>query len=66
MYVCICKGVTDGDIMMAAEQGVTSMSQLRDCTGVASQCAKCARIAKSILTEAKQQGDSGVEFYAAG
>ena len=65
MYVCICKGVTDGDIMAAAEQGVTSMSQLRECTGVASQCAKCARMAKTILTDATQQCGVTTEFYAA-
>ncbi|MDF1762089.1 MAG: (2Fe-2S)-binding protein [Oleibacter sp.] len=55
MYVCICKRVTDKDIVNAAEQGVTRMSQLKECTGLASQCGKCARDAKNIFREAKEQ-----------
>jgi len=54
MYVCICKRVTDSDIVSAAEQGMTRMSELKECTGLASQCGKCARHAKAVFNEAKQ------------
>ena len=65
MYVCICKGVTDRDIVAAAEQGVTRMSQLKECTGLASQCGKCARDAKAIFNEAKQQARSMSHLFTA-
>ncbi|MFT6653445.1 MAG: bacterioferritin-associated ferredoxin [Marinomonas primoryensis] len=55
MFVCICKGVTDRDIVAVAEQGATRMSELKECTGLASQCGKCARDAKTIFNDAKRQ-----------
>lgn len=63
MYICICKRVTDSAIIEAAEQGMTRMSELKECTGLASQCGKCARDAKSVFTQAKQQLKA--EFYPA-
>ncbi|TNC91382.1 (2Fe-2S)-binding protein [Thalassolituus sp.] len=65
MYVCICKGVTDRDIVAAAEQGATRMSQLKECTGLGSQCGKCARDAKAIFNEAKQQAREMSHLFSA-
>ena len=62
MYICICKAVTDGQIRSAVEDGVTSMSGLRESLGCAGQCGKCGRHVKQIRDEALQQlnavGDS--------
>jgi len=40
MYVCLCTGVTDGQIR-----------EVRQATGVASQCGKCACLAKEVVRE---------------
>jgi len=65
MYVCICKRVTDRDIVATAEQGATRMSQLKECTGLGSQCGKCARDAKAIFNEAKQQAREMAGLFSA-
>jgi bacterioferritin-associated ferredoxin len=53
MYVCICKQVTCGQIRAAASAGVSSVRDLRQRLGVASQCGKCARCARGILEQAR-------------
>lgn len=53
MYVCLCHNVTDHDIRrLVRTEGVTSMHELREQFGVATQCGKCARCAKDVLQEA--------------
>lgn len=52
MYVCLCKGVTDRTIRKAVDQGVSSMRELRQQYGVASQCGCCKQCAKEVLGEA--------------
>jgi len=51
MYVCICKQVTDKQIKTAIEDGATSMRELRNELGVASQCGQCGSCAKTMLKE---------------
>ena len=53
MYVCLCEGVTDGQIRTAVGVGVSSMRQLREQLGVASQCGRCACHAKQLLDECR-------------
>jgi len=38
MYVCLCTGVTDGQIREAIYEGCCSYREVRQATGVASQC----------------------------
>lgn len=53
MYVCLCHNVTDTDIRhLVRTEGVTSMRDLREQLGVATQCGKCACSAKEVLQEA--------------
>lgn len=53
MYVCLCKGVTDKTIKQAVASGdVTTMRELRQQHGVASQCGCCKQCAKDVLQEA--------------
>ena len=51
MYVCICTGVTDGKIREAIYEGCCSYREVREATGVASQCGKCACLAKQVVRE---------------
>ncbi|KIH82189.1 bacterioferritin-associated ferredoxin [Pseudomonas batumici] len=72
MYVCLCTGVTDGQIREAIYDGCCSYREVRQATGVASQCGKCACLAKQVvretLTELQSQHAAipyPVEFSAA-
>ncbi|MBD1550622.1 bacterioferritin-associated ferredoxin [Pseudomonas typographi] len=49
MYVCLCQGVTDGQIRDAIYDGCCSYREVRDATGVAKQCGKCACLAKEVV-----------------
>ena len=65
MYVCLCKGITDTQIRAAIQDGASSLKDVRNTLGVASQCGKCGMLAREILREALP--DSGHEqelFYA--
>ncbi|RUO61877.1 bacterioferritin-associated ferredoxin [Pseudidiomarina insulisalsae] len=56
MYVCLCKGVTDKTIHRAVHQeGVSSMRELRQQYGVASQCGCCKSCAKDVLADAVKE-----------
>ena len=52
MYVCVCHAVTDRDIAQAVADGARSMRDLRERTGVASTCGRCAQCAHASLKEA--------------
>lgn len=52
MYVCVCKGISDSQIKRAiCENGACSVKCLAKQLGVATQCGKCAPLAKEILQE---------------
>jgi bacterioferritin-associated ferredoxin len=55
MYVCLCVGVTDRDIENAVSDGARSWREVRETTGCAGQCGKCACTGKSIMREAISQ-----------
>jgi bacterioferritin-associated ferredoxin len=69
MYVCVCKGITDHQIRSAVNSGASSFRQVRNALGVASQCGKCACLAKNIINEAiadNNESSSSNMYYAAG
>ena len=49
MYVCLCKAVTDKAIKAKVAEGVTTMRELKMCTGLGTQCGKCTCQAQQIL-----------------
>jgi bacterioferritin-associated ferredoxin len=49
MYVCICRAVTDSQIRHAANNGASTLKDLRQSLGVASECGQCASCAKDCL-----------------
>ena len=51
MYVCICKGITDTQIRAAVQDGASSVRDVRNTLGVASQCGKCGIITRDIVRE---------------
>ena len=51
MYVCICKGITDTQIRAAVQDGASSLADVRNTLGVASQCGKCGILTRDIVRE---------------
>jgi bacterioferritin-associated ferredoxin len=51
MYVCLCQGVTDGQIRDAIYEGCCSYRDVRETLGVGTQCGKCACTAKQVVRE---------------
>lgn len=66
MYVCICKGITDTQIRAAVQDGASSLREVRNTLGVASQCGKCSMLTRDIVRESLQDdaGSSEQLFYA--
>ena len=51
MYVCLCVGVTDGQIRDAIYEGCCSYKEVRAATSVGTQCGKCACLAKEVVRD---------------
>ncbi|MEH6515997.1 MAG: bacterioferritin-associated ferredoxin [Halioglobus sp.] len=65
MYVCICKGITDTQIRAAVQDGASSLRDVRNTLGVASQCGKCGILTSEIVRESlDDQAASQQLFYA--
>lgn len=58
MYVCVCNGVTDKQIIKASEEGAASLEDLSDSLNVATCCGRCASCAKNILQEAHSRNQA--------
>jgi bacterioferritin-associated ferredoxin len=55
MYVCICRAVTERRIARAVAEGVTTLKDLRDATGLGGGCGKCVPQAYQLLRDALEQ-----------
>ena len=65
MYVCICKGITDTQIRAAVEDGASSLRDVRNTLGVASQCGKCGIMTRDIVRATLlDSSDEQQLFYA--
>ncbi len=65
MYVCICKGITDSQIRAAVEDGASSLRDVRNTLGVASQCGKCGILTQEIVRETLDNNFNSEQlFYA--
>jgi len=49
MYVCICKKITDTQILQEVERGATSINEISAKLGVATQCGKCKKYAQKMV-----------------
>ncbi len=62
MYVCVCKGITCGQIRSAvAEGGVQHVRDLSQRYGLATQCGKCAQCARGIVQDSLQMRAAPME-----
>jgi len=64
MYVCLCKGITDGQIRAAVENGA-SIRDIRDQLGVMTECGKCACLTRDIVKSSLQQNNKDALWVAA-
>ncbi len=51
MYVCICQGVTDQDIRVAAKHGAVELRDLAQQLGVVTCCGKCKSCVRRVLAD---------------
>lgn len=65
MYVCLCKGITDGQIIAAMAEGASSVRDVRDQLGVMTECGKCACLTREIVNSNKMQQNQEVLWAAA-
>jgi bacterioferritin-associated ferredoxin len=56
MYVCLCRCVRDHDLRQAAQAGVRSFEELRQCTGVSTGCGRCEEMAREVFDRALDPG----------
>jgi bacterioferritin-associated ferredoxin len=50
MYLCICKGVREGEVVaLSTQDRGTRMRDLQEKLGVCSECGKCAQRALQLL-----------------
>ena len=51
MYVCLCKAVTDTQIVEAVDQGAVQLSELMDSYGLGTGCGRCQATAQQLIDE---------------
>ncbi|MEQ9452807.1 MAG: (2Fe-2S)-binding protein [Pseudomonadales bacterium] len=49
MYVCLCQGVTDQDIVSAVEAGAQSIDDIQHQLGAATGCGSCREYTEQLL-----------------
>ena len=65
MYVCVCKRITDKAIVDSVRNGASSLSEVQQQLGVASQCGSCSELAENIIEDTQNQGNSFLPYAAA-
>jgi bacterioferritin-associated ferredoxin len=58
MYICVCKAVTDTQIVKAIECGVCTRRELTHCLGVGKECGKCNKEVKTLLQQYSGQNEN--------
>jgi bacterioferritin-associated ferredoxin len=51
MYICVCKAVTDSQILTAIENGVCTRKKLTHCFGIGKDCGKCNKDVSALLEQ---------------
>ena len=65
MYVCVCHGVTESQILRAAEEGVREVHELTMRTGAGSNCGSCLPLAAQLLDEHHRVRSLGLQILRA-
>ncbi len=51
MYVCLCAGVTDGEIRATLNEGAQTVEEVMLCTGAGTGCGSCVPTIEELITE---------------
>lgn len=51
MFVCLCKAVTDDQIVEAVDQGAVAVNHLEDACGLGTGCGRCRDFAQQIIDQ---------------
>jgi bacterioferritin-associated ferredoxin len=52
MYVCLCRGITDSQILESVENGANSFREVRDELDLGTCCGRCAPEARELIDQA--------------
>lgn len=67
MYVCVCNAVTDSEVRSCMRDGARTLADLREQLSVATDCGRCASLARAMLREQRESdGANGCSALAAG
>lgn len=55
MYVCICKKITDTQIIREIELGATTVNDVSQRLGTSSQCGKCKKCVRNIVRKQRKE-----------
>lgn len=58
MYVCVCRAVTDKQIVKTIESGICTRRELTHCLGVGKDCGKCNKEVKNLLNQYSEQNEN--------
>ena len=53
MYVCLCQGVTDSDIIAALEDGAETLEDIQKQLGAATGCGSCREYTEQLVDSAR-------------
>lgn len=63
MYICICKAVSDRRIRRAVEEGATTLRELRERTGLGTNCGKCVPQAYALLRDTLAEKNTSADSH---
>jgi bacterioferritin-associated ferredoxin len=66
MYVCNCRGITEREVLGAAELGCATIEELRRDLGVATCCGRCESDAKALVERTRRGERCGAPEPAIG
>jgi len=58
MFVCLCNGITDRDILCAISRGVDTMDKLANELSVTTICGSCREEIEEILQKTERKSDN--------
>lgn len=65
MYVCLCMGITDQDIIDELDQGARNLKDVSKRLGVGSQCGRCCQTAKEVVADYQSMSQMMALAYSA-
>jgi bacterioferritin-associated ferredoxin len=51
MYVCLCIGISDREILETVREGACTVEEVMYCTGAGTHCGNCVPTIEEIVTE---------------